>query len=71
MKKLFFSALIAIVAVGGAYAQYTTTPGGASQFDCDDSPTVTCRVQFSGQTIYIAGTSTPVSESVLDLHYNP
>ena len=46
MKKLFFSALVAVVAVGGAYAQtYRNAPtqGSATDFfDCSGTPVISC-----------------------------
>lgn len=56
MKKLFFTALVAVAAVGGAYAQYTSTPFGPSEFNCQEIDTPTCGQVIPG-TIYEAGTN--------------
>lgn len=56
MKKLFFTALVAIVAVGGAYAQYVSTPGATSpQFNCSGTATPLCTYP-----IYPAGSTEPI-----------
>jgi len=34
MKKLFFAALLATVAVGGAYAQYSSSPNSPADKTC-------------------------------------
>lgn len=54
MKKLFFVALLATVAVGGAYAQYFS-PGSTSQ-DVDCGTTVAnCQAQYGFQYAYTVG----------------
>lgn len=58
MKKLFFTALVAIVAIGGAYAQqYSTLPnGGGTKFSCDALSGSTCAALFSQGYVYPDGT---------------
>jgi hypothetical protein len=57
MKKLFFAAAIAIVAVGGAYAQqqYSTAPGAGTIFTCDAPSGPTCRVEVGSAYEYPNG----------------
>ena len=70
MKKLFFAALLATVAVGGAFAQYTTIPNSpTSQFNCSSNDTPTCA--SLGVAVYPINSSTPVGQDILDLEYQP
>lgn len=54
MKKLFFSALVAVVAIGGAYAnEYSTEPnGGGSIFYCSGLLAPLCSAVYDGAYIY-------------------
>lgn len=57
MKKLIFTALVAIVAVGGAYAQYQAQPESqnpnAAQFNCVGTDAPLC-----GASTYLADSDT-------------
>ena len=59
MKKLFFAALLATVAVGGAYAQYASVANGPATKNCTGTTT-----PFCGASTYIIGTSTVAPLSV-------
>lgn len=62
MKKLFFTALVAVVAVGGAYAQQYTYINGATtiNFDCAGGP-ASCEASLpSGGTVFQNTPSGPV-----------
>lgn len=65
MKKLFFTALVAVVAVGGAYAQqyYQAQPesenGSAIHFDCVGDVNPLC-----GASTYLADTDTLASSEI-------
>lgn len=63
MKKLFFTALVAVVAVGGAFAQtYRNTPVAGQpqtkQFTCEGEDAPTCGSTYS--QIYLLD-GTPVT----------
>ncbi|SKB95860.1 hypothetical protein SAMN05660841_03281 [Sphingobacterium nematocida] len=63
MKRLLFAALFATVAIGGAYAQYTTVQGGTtSQFNCNGVLAPLCR---ASAPIYQVGSSTPVTDDAI------
>ena len=60
MKNLLFAAALAIVAVGGAFAQYTHIQGGPSEFDCTLDVNPTCGGEYSYPHIYEANEIFPV-----------
>lgn len=45
MKKLFFTALVAIVALGGAYAQYYPIGSSTLTYFCPEG-LVTCHIKY-------------------------
>jgi|GEM_PF-3912250 len=58
MKKILFSAVLATVAIGGAFAQYSLNPsGGAPTFNCVQTSAPQCSTLG---TIYFADGSGPV-----------
>jgi hypothetical protein len=62
MKNLFLAAALAIVAVGGAFAQYTHIQGGPSLFDCTYEVNPTCGAETGYPFIYKANDIYPVLE---------
>ncbi|TKC62204.1 hypothetical protein FBD94_08255 [Pedobacter hiemivivus] len=69
MKKLFFTALVAVVAVSGAHATslWLDNSQGAADFICDGG-IPDCSAKFGSQTVYTQpgasgsqGTSTQIS----------
>ncbi|WP_158799789.1 hypothetical protein [Pedobacter sp. L105] len=72
MKKLFFASILAILAIGGAYAQtFSTGPSGTGTiFSCTTATTPTCRSTVPGGTAYPFPTGT-TKVQLPDLHYVP
>ena len=70
MKKLIFAALLATVALGGAYAaEYSTGPAGAGRhFTCNGADSPTCKAQFPAGA-YLVPSST-ISQ-LPELTYEP
>ncbi|SMC98085.1 hypothetical protein [Pedobacter nyackensis] len=65
MKKLFFTALVAVVAVGGAYAQVipvSINQGGPQTGTCESSGDPSCAVE---NTYYIPDESTAYTAAEL------
>lgn len=63
MKKLIFTALVAMVAIGGATAQYHIASAPQDEFECDGTSGITCGQQYPNDTI-LDSEGNPVDESV-------
>lgn len=70
MKNLFFAALVAVVAVGSAYAQeYSTEPFSAGiQFSCTEvNEAPTCDDELTSADVYEIDSNTPITLSAQEL----
>jgi hypothetical protein len=72
MKKLFFAALFAVVAVGGAFAQqYSSEPNGEGVlFNCATNNTPTCQAEFPDGAYDLEGNPS-VRITLPNLFYDP
>jgi hypothetical protein len=68
MKKLFFIAALAMVAVGGSFAQYSLTQFGPDEFNCTIAAAPTCGDEV-GATFYKEGTDEEAPGSAYELQY--
>ncbi|SMC98163.1 hypothetical protein [Pedobacter nyackensis] len=68
MKKLFFIAALAMVAIGGAFAQYSTTQFGPDEFNCTIAAAPLCGTEVVG-TFYLAGSAEEAPAGAYDLQY--
>lgn len=62
MKNLILAAALALVAIGGAYTQYTHIQGGPSVFDCTYDVNPTCGGEIGYPRIYRANDIYPIME---------
>lgn len=70
MKKIFFTTVVAAVAIGGAIAQISAEDKFGNAVTCDEESSALCRSYPGG--LYYPGTDLPISHTVLiDLLYNP
>ncbi|MDR6782828.1 hypothetical protein ABIE26_000685 [Pedobacter africanus] len=75
MKRIIFAALVAVVAVGSAFAQkpFRSTPTGGTTFDCLANPSPLCS---SLGTIYynigdLEGQAVPSQDAAYNLNIVP
>ena len=82
MKKLFFAAILATVAIGGAYATPLWAPGstGSANYDCTGTlancqlkyPSVTGNVYTVPETIPSTGAQNTSTQRLINqFRYNP